>query len=282
MVSDAILQTLSYSDIFHYPLTREQVWRFLISKKVVKRKEVDEEIEKLLKEKKIVEEDFISLVGREGIQRLRTLRKRESEKKYKVISKYLPYLKKIPTVVFIGVSGGLALDNANGSDDIDLFIISRKNTMWLTRFLVLIILQVCGLRRKRFQQEAKNTFCANMFMDEGFLSLPLSIRDIYTAHEVIQVKPVYDKKNYHHDFLLANGWILTFLPHAFAKGKETKKKDVSLPKVLSMLEYSAKLIQTRYMKKHRTTEIITSSLLMFHPIDYRTRVLKAFQKYAKV
>src|SRR6185312_7622187 len=121
----------------------------------------------------------------------------------------------IPTIEFAGLSGSLAMHNAEKDADIDIFIITRPNTLWLTRFLILSLLQLKGKRRAPGKKHAKDTICVNMLLDTKHMAFPKNKRNIYTAHEIIQMKPLLIRNNTYNEFLHKNKWIINFLPHAF-------------------------------------------------------------------
>src|SRR5258705_4718692 len=158
----AILSTVAYADIFNFPLTKSEIKCYLISK-IPNKFEIDRLITLLTKEGLLSRKDkLFALKGREKNFQLRNERERFSEKKLIIARKMVKVLSKIPTVRLIGISGSLALNNAKEDDDIDLFIVTRKNTMWITRLIVLFILELIGSRRKRLSKNTKNTFCVNM------------------------------------------------------------------------------------------------------------------------
>jgi len=71
--NQAIIKTLIYSDIFDFPLTKQEIWKYLISNKKISQKD----FLKLLKNKKTLSKNnFYFLKGREEI-----IRKRKDRKK---------------------------------------------------------------------------------------------------------------------------------------------------------------------------------------------------------
>ena len=86
------------------------------------------------------------------------------------------------------------MDNADKQDDIDFFIITAKGTMWTTRLCSAFLLSAAGLRRTPNQKQVANKICLNMFMQEGDLSLPASERDLFSAHEVLQMVPLWERE----------------------------------------------------------------------------------------
>ena len=120
----------------------------------------------------------------------------------------------IPTIKFIGISGGLALENATKDDDIDLFIIVKKGTLFTTRFWILALLEWKKLRRKRGDRYPANKVCVNLLVDESRLLWSAKKRDLYIAHEIAQIKPLFERDNSYQKFMDSNIWIRKFLPNS--------------------------------------------------------------------
>src|SRR5258708_9924733 len=178
----AILATLVYSDIFNYPLTEDEMWKYLItSEKVGFCKESLEKTLKQLSTKITKQNNFYCLTGREEIVTQRLSKEIINQKKLVIAKRIARILNFIPTVQLIGLSGGLAMENADVTDDIDFFVITKKNTLWMTRFCLLILLAILGKRREHNKQEKKDSVCINMLVDEQSLQLPSKRQDLYTA-----------------------------------------------------------------------------------------------------
>jgi len=281
---------LIYGDIFNYPLKEEEIEKFLIKNpksEIQNPKQIQNPNDKNSKQEHFEPSNFIfkrhgyyCLKGREGIIEKRIEREQISKRKLQLTKKIVTILKYIPTIQLIGVSGSLAMLNADEDDDIDLFIIAKNKTLWITRLFVLFILQVFGVRRARNAKKTQDVVCTNMFIDETSLLLPKHMQNLYTAHEVIQMKPLFVREDMERKFLEANHWVQEYLPNAFAKGEGLRVKgEERVP--FTLLESLARFLQLWYMKKHRTTEIITDTLLAFHPDDQSRYVLKEFKKRIK-
>lgn len=279
-----ILKTLLYSDIFHYPLTIDELWRFTGGKM-----DKDTYMQALNNLKPLItrEGSYYYLTGRHGMVRKREERTKESEKKIHAIKKSISLLSLIPTVVFIGVSGSVAMRNCKKEDDIDLFIIARKNTVWLSRLCILFLLQLTGKRRKRHDTTGMNQLCVNMLMSEHALTLSVSRHSLYTAHEVVRMMPVFERDDIYRRFLSANSWVKQYMPNSIGikklRNKEIEERKPQLlnyfiTPLLSFFEPLAKWLQLWYMRGHRTTEEISDTLLAFHPKDLRPRVVQALEK----
>ena len=116
-----ILATLLYADIFDYPLTLDELWKYQIP---YKGKKVSlEEITDFAHSSKEVSffKNLVSLKERQDLFALRYHREKESKQKMIRAEKIIDVLQNIPTVELIGVSGSLAMGNAKKDDDIDLF-----------------------------------------------------------------------------------------------------------------------------------------------------------------
>jgi len=197
----------------------------------------------------------------------------------------------------VGISGALAMENSDEDDDIDLFIITSAGRLWLSRFLVTILVELVGQRRrpnhefKRMKNESKliksvgisqksagisnikDKICLNMFVDESHLAIPERERNLFTAHEVAQMKRLWDKDEAYDRFLVANSWVGEYLPSAIGNAKlqfKIKKEKSPTHLLIYLSNYLEKLLcvlQIKYMAKRRTIEKIESGRILFHPDD---------------
>src|SRR4030043_205999 len=201
-LEQAILATLAYHDIFDYPLTLEEIHKYLIAKKATV-KAVDLKLHKLRINKKIEKkEELYCLRGRLHTTNLRRKRKRYSSPKIIRAKFYARVLQFIPTLKLVAISGALAMNNSHINDDIDLVLISSKGTLWTTRFLANILLFL--FKRKPYDKKISNKACLNTFIDES--NLKISPQNIYIAHEICQMKPIWDRGGTYDRFVKANLW----------------------------------------------------------------------------
>lgn len=291
LINDAILTTVAYSDLFAFPLTKTEIWYFLKSNTSISIKDFKQTIMDI-QIPVIRNKSYYQLEDNDDLLLKRLQRKKTSKQKLAIAKKACLWLSLIPTVYFIGISGSLAFANADAEDDIDLFIITKKNTIWFTRLLSIFFLQILALRRKRNSINAANKICLNMIIDESAIPLPQKRRDVYTAHEIAQLLPVFERKNSYKRFVLANKWTDKLMPNlqGIATRKKILLKSISpLHTLISstlglsciligeeFMEYISRKVQIQIMNKHRTSEIINDNYLMFHPFDYRHFVIKRF------
>ena len=60
----------------------------------------------------------------------------------KKAEKYIKYISWIPGIMMVGVGNSMAMNCAKKSSDIDLYIVSKNNSMWTVRILVTAIFQI--------------------------------------------------------------------------------------------------------------------------------------------
>lgn len=284
---DSILKTLIYSDIFDYPLLKNEIYKFLIGEKISQNS-----LDKLLQSPgcNIFRKDnFYYLLGREKIVRERIQKEKYSESKLKIAEKIIKKISFFPGILFIGISGALAMKNANKDDDIDLFIITRKNTLWITRIFLIFILKLMGVYRKRGDRNVNNKICLNMFVSYDQMKLNKKRQNLYSAHEIIQMLPVFQRNHVYKKYLQANKWVLKFLPNSLEEKRTVifSQNDsfFSLFFLFMMdllhLELIAKKIQLYFINRHKTLETISDSFLAFHPIDYNKQTISRFEDRLK-
>ena len=274
----AILKTLLYADVFDYPLTLEEFQKKLIGEKI----EVSKLKKILLRHSDVGQKNgYFFLKGREKIVALRKKRKLWSEEKMRLAKRIIKYIKIIPTIKLIGISGSLAIGNSDQSDDVDIFIITSRNSLWTTRFFLNFFLDIFSLRRKPDDSDVKDKLCLNMFIDEENLSIRKEDRDLFTAHEIIQMKPIFYKDNTYKKFLRENIWVLSFLPNSNITESDssttTDKKGVWEAGLL-FVENILRHIQMKFMRKLQMGEVVKRGIVKFHSQKRREKILASFRK----
>ena len=273
----ALLTTILYSDIFSFPLTRDELWDFLISERKVTKADFTKGLQTIQKE--IVYKDgYYCLKNREAIIKKRKENFVEVEKKMKRARFVARKLAAIPSIFFIGISGGLASGNVSANDDIDLVIITKKNTLFVSRFLIVLLLQLQGARRFRNQKNVADTICVNLLFDETALGFFADKQDIYTAREIAQIIPLFEREDMYRRFFNANDWIYKFLPNVVSQKTQQIREDSEIFLLFlchimnnTFFEIMLRTVQIAWMSRHQTKEIVKKHVLAFHPNDYRIK-----------
>ena len=311
-----IIHTISYFGFFEYAPKFDEIHTFL-SKKVSKQG-LQKELEELVKKNILssfkgdyyIDSSLIAqndrgakyTLGEYSIRvppssRLRRASRSQyyislMEKKIKYSSEkiqkamlFIRILSWFPQIKLIGLSGSVAMMNAEEEDDTDLFIVTSAGRMWTARFISLILAHIMGVRRMRHDQNVQNKICLNLFFDESDLSLPKRKHTEYGAHEVLQMKPIVDKLGTYKRFLGANRWVYDLFPNAISIIKTTVHDDsyviptkvgipLKVPLIGNLIEKSLKRIQLYLIKRHKTTETITQTQLWFFPDDFEKKMRK--------
>lgn len=276
---EAILKALIYHDIFSYPLTREEVWQYAIGSTVLHKKKFFVELDhSLLVQKK---QQFYFLKNKKHLVNTRMHREVIAKQKLLIGLRVINILKLLPCIYFIGITGSLAMANTKQGDDIDFFIITQNNTLWITRFCILCLLQVLGKRREKYTTNARNKICVNLMLEESQLAFFSQEQTLYIAHEIVQVKPLFTRHNMYQKFLSANIWVTKFLPNTQVAVQEKKvlyTTETQPHLLVTFLNLLAKWIQLWYMKKHRTSEIITDTAVAFYGAKTQKRIVEIYEK----
>lgn len=273
-IRECIFKTICYADIFEFPLTFLEVWYFFIGTTSVKKESIEKELKTM---SLFSSHGFYCLEDRKKIISKRINLEKYVNKKYVIAKKICSILSVIPTILLVGISGGLAMGNVKKGDDIDLFIIAKNNTLWSTRLAVLLLLGVMGVRRSKDTVDVADKICVNMIVTVDGMGVPLKKQNLFTAHEVAQMKPLFVRTDTYQRFLEANSWAGKFLPNALARMKNEESRIKEKTKFM-VLEFLSKKLQLWYMKKHVTSEVVSDTILAFHPKDYTKSVLKKYYK----
>lgn len=198
----AILKTLVYADLFDYPLSSEEVVRYLTvpaPPQTVQRLLDDSAVDGAI----CRSNGLFTLPGRTGLIPIREHRERIARTKWAAAERYTRWIARTPFVRMVAVTGALAVDNVEESDDVDLFIVTATGRLWLCRALVILIVRSATL--------AGDELCPNYFLSERELSL--KDRGFFHAREVAQMVPLYGEDTYRRLRGL-NDWVEDYLPHA--------------------------------------------------------------------
>lgn len=277
----AILQTLIYADIFEFPLKAWEIHKWLIKKKA-SLPEVEKGLRRLLKRGAILEKDGMYVLRGKGRLFKKRLDKIGPSQRYLHDAEMICKIMKIvPWIKLIGISGNLAMENAEEKDDIDLFVITKKNRLWLSRFFSLVILALLERRRTKgdTRTSAAGKFCLNLLLEED--QLEQERKDLYIAHEVLQMRVLWDRSNTYEQFLLSNEWVFGFLPNWISvkplKKQSKEKKNTRVSNLFSLFERFLRFLQLRYMGIPEKQERVGVVAVYFHPEDMQPKVLKEFE-----
>lgn len=199
----ACVETVAYADVFECAMTESEVHRYLIGV------EADRAAVRAALEGPRLDGRFlrrigchVTLVGREALVERRLSCAAVGAKLWQEAVRYGAWLSRFPFVRLVAVSGALAVDNAGRDADIDFFIMTEPDRLWLCRGLVIGLV--------RWASRRGVTLCPNYFLSERALALS---PDLFAAHEIAQMVPFGDTAVYRR-FRQVNRWTDHYLPNA--------------------------------------------------------------------
>jgi len=233
---------------------------------------VEKGLKRLIGKKKIIERyGYYSLIGRsKNIQK--RIDKLQTSQAHMHSAKWIVRLfKLVPWIQLVGISGNLAMDNADEYDDIDLFVITQKKRLWISRLSILFILSLLEKRRRRSdsRKSAAGKFCLNLLLEED--QLEQTRKDLYIAHEVLQMRPIWERSNIYSIFLNQNSWAFDYLPNwltGFQGYSGTKKKNSSGFKLTDLIETVVSFLQPPIYARPRLIGIFSELNLPFTQAKY--------------
>ncbi len=281
------IAALAYFDIFSFPLSRVEleVWQWQTDNGFVNLP---------------VEEDkgFYFLAGKRDSTRERQRRYRISVSKLKRAKLFAKIFRLLPSVQMIAVCNSLGYFNARLDSDIDLFIIVKPGTVWLTRFWLQGILKL--LRARPFDRGTRrDSICLTFFLTSDHLDighLQIAKPDVYLHYWLTQLIPLYDPFGYYQQFLQANSYWLkkhlpNYLPYRPSRRLQVKSSfftNLFIPLTFSFWEKLARGLQLKIMpdklkelagKDSRV--ILSNNILKFHSEDNRLKYFNLWQKKIK-
>lgn len=267
---------LCYHDIFEYPLLKKELGKWEVGNVDVSREVGSGKFWTVQ-----VTGEYYHLPGREQVVLKRIHRASVSEEKLKKAGHAAQLIGRIPTVQFVGITGSLSMNNSQTGSDIDLFIITKRNTLWTTRLIALLLTKLLSVPTRRAHKTfSDNSLCLNLWLNENHLMIPEDKRNIYTAHEVLQILPLVNKNKTFEKFLAKNIWARDFWP----RGKSgftiydlgIKKRNNLTLSLIRLFEPIAYRFQLWHMRSRLTRERIEPGRAFFHPIDWGEFVMREF------
>ena len=144
-------------------------------------------------------------------------RKKGNEKaidQLRIAVKVAKLLSWFPYVKGIAVSGSLSKNFADERSDIDFFIITAKNRLWIARTFMHLFKKLTYLAGRQ------NWFCMNYFVDES--ALEIKEKNIFTAMEIVTAIPLRGVQVFDM-FYNSNSWIKNFFPNRLSSNCNSQR-----------------------------------------------------------
>lgn len=219
----AIVQAVAYADVFDYPLTADEIHRYLVgvpaSRGMVRAVLSNGRPAVLARCGR-----YFTLEGRESAVETRRARATVAAEYWRRAVRYGHTMGNLPFVRMVAVTGALAMDNmADG--DIDYLVVTEPGRLWVCRALIVGLVRLAALRGTEL--------CPNYFLSEQ--ALVLDDRNLFTAHEVAQMVPLTGMTTYQRLRAL-NRWTDTYLPNAGGAPRRVAPVEASVRRTRRLLE----------------------------------------------
>ena len=287
--SKAILKTLLYFDIFHFPLPVTDIYKYAPG--VISDERIESQLSKLEMQGFVKQHSsFYCVAGcneREYSAR-REEGARTAEHLLKTAMKFSKFISYFPFVRGICLSGSLSKGYADKKSDIDYFVITTPGRLWLCRTMLIAF-------KKLFLFNSHKYFCVNYFVDTDNLEIP--DKNIFVATELSSLIPAYNAEQYER-LIQKNEWLKVHQPNFGLK----EERDV-LPENRSIIKrIGEKMFNGRFGEwlDERCFKITLSSwrrkfdhfddnqfdlrlrsrknVSKHHPNGFQERVLKEYEK----
>lgn len=196
-----VLKPLLYFSLFRYPLTAQELFDY---SDVESRETLAALLSQLIDKGVVhqIDEFYLMEDQPDWVER----RRRGNRFALEVMAKALSvskFIGKFPYVEGVGISGSLSKGYFGQDSDIDFFIITKHNRLWIARtFLVLY--------KKIFLLNSRKHFCVNYFLSES--ALEIEEKNRFTATELATLIPMVGNGSFH-AFYQKNTWVAEILPN---------------------------------------------------------------------
>lgn len=208
----------------------------------------------------------------------------KTAKKVATILSFFPYIRGV------AVSGSLSKYYADDRSDIDFFIITAKNRLWIARTITHLLKKISFLFRKQ------HLLCMNYFIDEQ--RLEIVEQNIFTATEITTLMPMKGAAAFE-KFYSSNKWIKKYFPNQFMRVTSAREIRGNIIKQFVELLFNnplgnildAKLMHItakRWLKKTEQKKLNDHGIIMSmdvnkhyakpDPVQFQAKLLNRYQR----
>jgi hypothetical protein len=280
----SFLRALLYFDIFSYPLTEQELIQF--SPSLVQ--QPAEVLKKLTQEELIFKVgDFYSLQNEPLLVERRLKGNALADKRMKNAHRFSKIVAAFPFVRAVLLSGSISKGYMDEKSDIDYFIITEAERLWIVRTALAVF-------RRVFLFNSHRHLCTNYFIDTDNLLIP--DQNYFTAIELCTVVPMFGNSVIER-FRADNLWVKNFLPACHHRSFESNEnhfflkrffEKITPPRFASMLNLWFMKSTLRHWRKTYASELSTNDFeIAFrtkpgvsrsHPQFFQKKVLNRFAK----
>lgn len=205
--AEAIVHLIIFFDLFDYPLTTYEIWKYLDRKIALVK--IEEILDNLCVSGKTVQKDgFFFLPSRAGILLIRRERHNHSRRKLKIARRFAKLFKVCPFVRAVILSNSIGQNNLRDGSDIDFLIITAPRRLWLTRLFCTGLAKLAN--RRPTDKNKRDKICLSFYLSAENMNLDgyrLVGGDPYLFYWLRSLILLYNRNNTYEQFLIANNII---------------------------------------------------------------------------
>jgi hypothetical protein len=289
----SILKVIAYFDLFNYPLSLEDILYFLDTE--AEEYPVRRELDVLVKEGCLFRTGpFYSLQNDPTLADKRNDSRRRANVMLPIAEKGARLLFQFPFVRGVFISGSLSKRCAEKKEDVDYFIVTSANRLWIARTIMHLFKKLTYLRGHQHR------YCMNYYVDEE--ALEIREKNIFTATELITLIAASGNGGVA-GFFKANEWTTRFYPRYQQRNRESlgTRRSSLLKRVCERLldnrigdrldDYFRKVTASRWKKKEDRGDLNLRGLRMSlqcgkhfarpNPEIFQQKVLTRYQRKIK-
>lgn len=291
----AVFRTLCWFSVFGMPLTRFEVWKWLLAPaRTYHLFEVDQALEgSVWLFDRLQEFDGrIALKHLSLVQQIADGHRRRIDacRKFMTLRKAASFFQLLPSIQAVFAVNSLAWSHTNAQSDIDLYIVTKPNRLWSSRFFLVFPFLLLGQRSQHGHTSVQDPFCFSFFSTSTalqFESLKWTQSDYYLAYWMKSMVPIFDHAQIGEQIAHLNKWTDIIIPHASRRiphPLHRPRRFIRLPIQWSWMEPFFRAIQhsrfptiLKELANKDTRVVITDEMLKFHDNDRRQDFLLAFE-----
>lgn len=282
----SIFRILAYMAYTKFPLTALEIWKWCDCESLSLHDVMTTLTESSwLREHGVQEfEGFFAIGDAEVWRRERVTRTTDALRKSRRAATFVRFAAWLPWVRMVAVCNSLAQSFTNMESDIDLFIVTKPDRLWSTRF---VLTGVLALLRLRPGEAKRDPICLSFFIDSEHVDLaPVKIGadDPYLLMWTATLAPILDRDNVMTKLRATNRWIRPALPKshrvcrasAYAVGGRFALPDIGFVESFAERLQRARFPRMLRERMNRDTRIVvTNGMLKFHENDRREAIRDA-------
>jgi hypothetical protein len=207
----SILKVVAYFDMFNYPVSQEDILYFLDTE--AEEYPIRNELNALIEEGCLFRTGpLYSLRDDPAIADKRANSRRRADALIPIAERGARLLYQFPFVRGVFISGSLSKRCAEEKEDVDYFIVTSANRLWIARSLMHLFKKLTYLRGHQHR------YCMNYYVDEK--ALEIKEKNIFTATELITLIAASGNGGVI-NFFNANEWTTRFYPQYRHRDRES-------------------------------------------------------------